>query len=93
MFFFYLFARGLAKCKLGELASFEQFIQCEIQLLDVNKSFYVYFVYADNRYLGRRQLWRDICDISSSINSFPWLVVGDFNANRYIHEKVGGDIG
>ena len=79
-------------CNVKELASSDQFIQCEIQLLDVNKSVFVCFVYADNRYMGRRQLWRDMCNISGSISSVPWLVVGDFNANRYIHEKVGGGI-
>ena len=71
--------------------STDQFIHCEMSLLDENRSIFVCFVYADNRYLQRRKLWKDLIGISNNIKHLPWLVLGDFNATRYIHEKVGGD--
>ena len=73
--------------------SSDQFIFCEVEILDDGITIFVCFVYADNRCIQRRKLWADLQVMSTSVKNAPWLVLGDFNATRYQHEKVGGDLG
>lgn len=47
------------------------------------------FVYASTSYIKRRDLWKEIRDINSSISD-AWMLIGDFNAVLGAHEKNGG---
>ena len=44
-------------CKVNPISSSDQYVFCEVQLLDINKTIFVNFIYVDNRYLLRRRLW------------------------------------
>ena len=80
-------------CKVKKLNSSDQFILCEVDILDDCSTIYVCFVYAYNGYIQRRILWDNLKEMSNNLKDVPWLVIGDFNAIRYQFEKVGGDLG
>ncbi|XP_020234400.1 uncharacterized protein LOC109814395 [Cajanus cajan] len=46
-------------------------------------------VYASPHPQGWVQLWRDLCGIADQTEG-PWMVMRDFNAVLYSHERVGG---
>ena len=70
---------------------------CSNQLIHVNLvshandvSCYATFVYGSNYVQVRRSLWTDILRLASQLSNEAWVVLGDFNAIRYSHEKDGG---
>lgn len=68
-----------------------QFMFCKITVLDGDFSFFAIFVYAENKHVLRMPLFSDICTIAKSHSSFPVVCLGDFNAVRFAHEKIGGN--
>lgn len=46
-------------------------------------------MYASNRLDRRRELWRDIGQISKNQQG-PWIAKGDFNNVLGIEDKIGG---
>lgn len=52
-------------------------------------NFIVTFVYGDNYYVTRKELW-DSIDAFASFNVKPWVLLGDFNSLLGPSEKVGG---
>lgn len=53
-------------------------------------SYVATFVYGSNYVSARRTLWGDILSIASRFQHEAWVVLGDFNAIRFSHEKDGG---
>ncbi|XP_028549774.1 uncharacterized protein LOC114579443 [Dendrobium catenatum] len=51
--------------------------------------FYMSVVYAANTVDERKELWRDLLNISSNLNN-PWIIMGDFNCFRFDGENAGG---
>lgn len=54
-------------------------------------SFLVTFVYVENINHGRKELWRLLISLVSSISE-PWIILGDLNYVRNLIEKIGGQI-
>lgn len=65
-----------------------QSIHCSIQPVSGGTKFMATFVYGSNLFMERKDLWNDltVCNTSE-----PWVILGDFNALRYITDKIGGD--
>lgn len=43
-----------------------------------------------NEYVERRRLWDDLVKYHTIMGSLPWVILGNFNVIRKVHEKVGG---
>ena len=67
-----------------------QAIHCWVSIGDNGQGFWCTFVYGVNDPNGRKDLWRDIGSFAMGVNHDPWVVLGDFNAIRFRHEKSGG---
>ncbi|XP_059650444.1 uncharacterized protein LOC132296248 [Cornus florida] len=50
------------------------------------------FIYGVNDIVDRREFWEDINCHAEEFSSFPWIVLGDFNATRILNEKYGGSM-
>ena len=66
-----------------------QVMNCLATCKSTSKKFYISFVYALNKVVERRPLWRDLCRFSSSID-LPWILLGDFNVVLKGEEKANG---
>ena len=75
---------------LNVINSSSQFIHVKLVSHDKEVSYNATFVYGSNHIHVRRNLWADILKLASCIQHEPWVVLGDFNAIRYSHEKDGG---
>ncbi|KAK1313493.1 hypothetical protein QJS10_CPA06g01305 [Acorus calamus] len=75
-----------------ELLSFsEQFMHCKITPSNsLLPSYLLTTVYASNSSADRLSLWEDLENIAATTSSLKWMVGGDFNEVRYVHEKRGG---
>lgn len=47
-------------------------------------------MYGHNRYMERRELWKDINHYKMASEGTPLVVIGDFNAIKSKEEKLGG---
>ncbi|KAJ0725658.1 putative endonuclease/exonuclease/phosphatase [Helianthus annuus] len=69
------------------LAQTDQVIHTQIVFKMDGKSVFCSFVYADNHYKVRRDLWQNLCVHHSFVHDKPWVIMGDFNASLF-HEDV-----
>ena len=60
-----------------------------METLDGNYKAFTTFVYASPRQIERKNLWRDLGNIATSMDK-PWCVVGDFNSYLCSDDKWGG---
>ncbi|KAJ9536435.1 hypothetical protein OSB04_un000393 [Centaurea solstitialis] len=72
------------------LESHRQFMNCEVRIRGSSNSFFVSFVYGDNRGRERRTLWSGLRKFKVIIGDKPWLVAGDFNCLLFPHDALGG---
>lgn len=49
-------------------------------------------IYGSHNVHARAGLWKSMSDISFEVND-PWLLVGDFNAVLFAHERSSGCLG
>lgn len=77
------------KFQFEYVASMEQFILCQVTIKSSNKGFFAMFVYSETTYLKRKALWEAMVTISKSMTD-PLVILGDFNAYRWSHNKEGG---
>ncbi|GJW42633.1 hypothetical protein Tco_0071432 [Tanacetum coccineum] len=57
------------------------------------KELFYSFVYAHNRYIQRRDLWRNLCIQKNYVCSRPWCILGDFNVSLSADDKsIGSSI-
>lgn len=59
----------------------EQAIHYHTFSLPQKKYFFLSVVYGVNSAIGRKMLWRELCEIKSSMDIVPWIACGDFNTN------------
>ncbi|GKA96322.1 hypothetical protein Tco_0818417 [Tanacetum coccineum] len=52
--------------------------------------FFVSFVYADNDYIQRRLLWKDLNTHKRFVGVHPWVIMGDFNASLCLEDSSTG---
>ena len=62
-----------------------------VQIIQMQQSFEVSFIYGQNSYTQRRDLWTSLQHLSSTMSSTPWTVLGDFNVVRRPTDRQGGD--
>ncbi|KAH7853634.1 hypothetical protein Vadar_004941 [Vaccinium darrowii] len=67
------------------LFSSDQMVMLAVEM-DLKK-FVVSVIYGHNQASARQQLWDDIKAVSSLVGTSPWILLGDFNAIRWHHEK------
>ncbi|XP_071708567.1 uncharacterized protein [Rutidosis leptorrhynchoides] len=72
------------------LAVSDQAIHCQVKSLQDDSMFFVSFVYAANKYIQRRPLWRELNMHSSFIGTKPWVMKGDFNTSLSVEESSIG---
>ncbi|XP_031277640.1 uncharacterized protein LOC116136063 [Pistacia vera] len=72
------------------IQSTAQAIHGKVVILDSNYFFVCSFVYGSNGSLERKELWRDLMGKAQDFEEIPWVIMGDFNAMRFGHEKIGG---
>lgn len=75
---------------LHVLDNSNQFIHAKLVSIANDVSCFATFVYGSNYIHERNKLWADIVKIASRFQHEPWVVLGDFNAIRFSHEKEGG---
>ncbi|XP_071739438.1 uncharacterized protein [Rutidosis leptorrhynchoides] len=74
--------------QLMVLAMTDQVIHCQIRMVHNGSHVFASFVYADNYYVQRRKLWRDLQMHHGFVNDNPWVILGDFNASVSIDEST-----
>lgn len=77
------------KCMVVPLQRSDQFIHCEVNMVDAKTKFLVTFIYALNLPSEREPLWADMLRNDSSV-ALPWLILGDLNTTLFYDEKVKG---
>jgi len=79
---------GISSVSLVDAHS--QVLTCMVHLNVHSSSWLTSTVYGANQGIERRSLWRRLEFLKRGLNSFPWLLVGDFNAIRSHKENWGG---
>ncbi|XP_031282090.1 uncharacterized protein LOC116140622 [Pistacia vera] len=72
------------------IQSTNQAIHGKVVILESNYSFVSSFVYGSNGPQKRKELWRVLSGKAQDFEEIPWVIMGDFNAMRFGHEKIGG---
>ncbi|GKE00994.1 RNA-directed DNA polymerase, eukaryota, reverse transcriptase zinc-binding domain protein, partial [Tanacetum coccineum] len=66
----------------------DQVIHSRIWLKSEKKELFCSFVYAHNKYVQRRTLWRSICEFKNYVRNRPWSIMGDFNASLFLEDST-----
>ncbi|XP_022019347.1 uncharacterized protein LOC110919383 [Helianthus annuus] len=72
------------------LAQTNQVVYTQIVFKLDKKSLFCSFVYAENHYKDRRDLWKDLCQHHSFMRDKPWAIMGDFNATLELDDTLAG---
>ncbi|XP_071699774.1 uncharacterized protein [Rutidosis leptorrhynchoides] len=74
--------------QLSFITMTDQVIHCIVK--DINNTWesFVSFVYANNYYIRRRQLWHSLNMHNSYVGANPWMILGDFNVSLSIEEST-----
>lgn len=62
------------------MALTNQVMHVQVNVHNENKTVFCSFVYADNYYVNRRELWNNLVSHARLMCSRPWVLLGDFNA-------------
>ncbi|GKC34255.1 RNA-directed DNA polymerase, eukaryota, reverse transcriptase zinc-binding domain protein, partial [Tanacetum coccineum] len=68
----------------------DQTVHVRIWLKLERKELFCSFVYAHNRYIQRRDLWKSLCIHKHYVRNRPWCILGDFNAALFLHDSSAG---
>lgn len=66
-----------------------QFIHCGLYNVDGSFINWLTATYALNQLEERKKLWKDIENISTTLQG-PWMLMGDFNNVLKAHDRIGG---
>nr|GEW59701.1 hypothetical protein [Tanacetum cinerariifolium] len=69
----------------------DQTVHVRIWLKLERKELFCSFVYAHNRYIQRRDLWKSLCIHKHYVRDRPWCILGDFNAALFLHDSSAGN--
>ncbi|XP_021994742.1 uncharacterized protein LOC110891353 [Helianthus annuus] len=72
------------------LSQTDQVIHAQVFPKADNKSFFVSFVYAENKYQDRRSLWENLCMHKGLCHNKPWVLMGDFNTALHVEDSLYG---
>ncbi|GJR24572.1 hypothetical protein Tco_0973099 [Tanacetum coccineum] len=68
----------------------DQYIHTRVWLKKERKEVFCSFIYAHNKYVHRRSLWKSLCKHKAYIRNRPWSIMGDFNASLFPNESTAG---
>ncbi|XP_022042279.1 uncharacterized protein LOC110944943 [Helianthus annuus] len=68
----------------------DQVVHSQITFKLDRKSFFCSFVYAENHYNTRRELWNDLCKHNLFVGDKPWVMLGDFNSILFLDDSLSG---
>ncbi|XP_022042229.1 uncharacterized protein LOC110944891 [Helianthus annuus] len=68
------------------LDQFNQVVHTQVVFKPDQKSVFCSFVYAENHYKNRRQLWDSLKVHQAFVHDKPWVVLGDFNTSLYLED-------
>ncbi|XP_071714406.1 uncharacterized protein [Rutidosis leptorrhynchoides] len=72
------------------LSMTDQIMHCLVSSVSNDWKFYALFVYANNYYIKRRQLWANLNTHKSWVGALPWVMMGDFNVSLDVGESIAG---
>lgn len=72
--------------RIRKIIGHSQFIHLEVTMAGTEENFDMTIIYAYNKELQRRSLWRELKVLHTSK---PWLVAGDFNEILNMEERIG----
>lgn len=72
------------------IASSDQVMHTQIVVKQDNKAFFCSFIYADNNYIRRRELWHNLGMHKLFVRGKPWVLLGDFNVALNIEDHYCG---
>ncbi|GJR47914.1 RNA-directed DNA polymerase, eukaryota, reverse transcriptase zinc-binding domain protein [Tanacetum coccineum] len=76
------------------IASSDQVMYFEVKLIQDKRSFFISFIYGENKHRDRIKLWKNLNEHMDLVNNRPWSMLGNFNVimNAYEHSKGVADI-
>ncbi|KAB5534530.1 hypothetical protein DKX38_017616 [Salix brachista] len=80
------------ECNVHCIHSAQQWMTCEVRILNSNMRLTVTFVYGMNTPADRQDLWAYLCRHSFGQGQRSWLLMGDFNATLKASDSKGGDV-
>ena len=81
-----------SRCNVEILHSSNHWIHGNVHVIQQNSRFLLTFVYGVTDLYTRRELWDFLVSTAPSASTYPWCVLGDFNAIRHPSEHGGGRI-
>ncbi|MFS7905001.1 putative RNA-directed DNA polymerase [Helianthus anomalus] len=72
------------------LAQSDQVIHTQIVFKADKNTVFCSFVYAENSYQNRRELWGNLCMHHSFMRDKPWVLMGDFNCTLFLDDTLSG---
>ncbi|XP_035843934.1 uncharacterized protein LOC110932523 [Helianthus annuus] len=72
------------------LSQTNQVIHTQIVFKTDNKVMFCSFVYAENYYKKRRELWENLCFRNKFVYDKPWMILGDFNSSLSMEDNLFG---
>lgn len=64
----------------------KQSILCLVETVKKQVKFYCSFIYASISAKERRELWKELLLQKTVCNSFPWILMGDYNVTLKVNE-------
>lgn len=77
-------------CSIKILAETDQMVMCFVEIKQLNKAFFMTFVYAFSTKEMRLPLWKDLSKWSDIIVQQPWIIARDFNCVLEFKDRNGG---
>lgn len=65
-------------------------MNCQVEIIASQKSFFCTFVNASHSHMYRRYLWKDLRIHKRFIANKPWVVMGDFKVSLRHEESTAG---
>ncbi|XP_058784644.1 uncharacterized protein LOC131659472 [Vicia villosa] len=78
------------KVSVRHVSSSSQFIHCSVYAIDGSFNYWMTAIYAHNKLIHRKKLWKDLEDIDKN-QTGPWCTVGDFNNVMSSQDRIGGN--
>nr|XP_043615879.1 uncharacterized protein LOC122587779 [Erigeron canadensis] len=72
------------------LSQTDQVMHTQVTFKVDQKSLFCSFIYVDNYYKRRRELWHDLCIHKVFVHDRPWVILGDFNSSLNLDDNLLG---
>ncbi|XP_021991606.1 uncharacterized protein LOC110888385 [Helianthus annuus] len=72
------------------LSQTNQVVHTQVIYKTDNKAFFCSFIYADNDYVKRKDLWQNLLMHKGFVNNKPWVLMGDFNSSLNLEDNLFG---